>query len=120
MKIQKSLKIEINQADVEKAVRALIAQEDPTIVVDEITFAAKRSGKDAISVKVDAHFGEIEITEPTVTPPVEEVVTSVPEITDDMNKEDEAPFEGDPLPESAPPLETKVEEQPSPKQSLFG
>lgn len=123
MKIEKSLKIDITQADVEKAVRELIAKEDPTIIVDEIVFTAKRSGNDAISVKVDAHFGSTTEAEPSLTvssgdtPP-----PAIPEVTDDAEAEAAELFDGDPLPENAPPLvqEEEEEKQPSPKQSLFG
>ncbi|AGH57067.1 hypothetical protein VPMG_00086 [Vibrio phage VBP32] len=123
MKIEKSLKIDITQADVEKAVRELIAKEDPTIIVDEIVFTAKRSGNDAISVKVDAHFGSTTEAEPSLTvssgdtPP-----PAIPEVTDDAEEEAAELFDGDPLPENAPPLvqEEEEEKQPSPKQSLFG
>ncbi len=112
MRIDKTLKITIEQKDVEQAIRNLITAEDPSIVVDEIIFAAKRTGKDTISVKVDAHFGDMEVVTETA-PIVEEAVeVSVPELPTD---EEEAPFEVDD--EAASEEE---EEQPSPKQSLFG
>ena len=59
MEIQKNIKISISQADVEQAIRELIRKQDSTIVVDKITFTAKRSGDAAIGISVDAHFGTI-------------------------------------------------------------
>lgn len=56
MEIIKTLQIKINQADVEKAIIKLIAEEDPAIVVDAINFKAKRNGDEDIAVTVDAHL----------------------------------------------------------------
>lgn len=109
MKINKTLKIEVTQADVEQAIRDLITKEDPTIVVDEIQFAAKRAGKDAISVKVDAHFGGAT---------VEEVVETAVE-----EKPVELPVEDDTPPFDVEEEKTETTEptpEPSSKQSLFG
>ena len=105
MKIQKTLKIEVTQADVEQAIINLIADEDPTIVVDEIQFTPKRSGKDAIAVKIDAHFGD-EQPEPAIEIEVESIFE--PEVVaESVEKEDEAPFD--------------VQEEPAlAKKSLFG
>ena len=76
MKIEKTLKIKIEQADVEAAIRELVYKEDPTIVVDSISFAAKRTGEDSISISIDAHFDEgaptprtIEVPTTAETPP---------------------------------------------------
>lgn len=107
MKIDKTLKISVTQADVESAIKDLIAKEDPSIIVDEIVFAAKRAGKDTISVKVDAHFGGQDAE--SVEEPEEEETPEIPEVTDDVEEGDEAPFEGDP-----------VVTEPAAKQSLFG
>ena len=88
MKIQKTLKIEINQKDVEEAIIALIAKEDPTIIVDEIVFTPKRSGKDSIAVKVDAHFGDAVEPVAPAAPIVEETVeVAAPEVV--VEEEDE-------------------------------
>ncbi|AUR87176.1 hypothetical protein HYP58_gp30 [Vibrio phage 1.097.O._10N.286.49.B3] len=97
LEIIKSLKIKVTQADVEQALIELIAKQDPTIIVDSIEFAAKRSGKDSIAVSVEAHFGDV-VEEPKCGPgpslgDVRDVVEEVevaPEVTDE---EDEAPFE---------------------------
>lgn len=111
MKIQKTLKISITQADVEQAIIALIAAEDPTIVVDDIQFTPKRSGKDSIAVKVEAHLGDApEEEEEDDEEETEEGVPEVP-VAEDVTEEDELPFE-------SPELKDPV--APSPKQSLFG
>lgn len=103
LEIIKSLKVKVKQSDVEQALIELIARQDPTIVVDSITFAAKRSGKDSIAVDIEAHFADaVEESTPAPEEPVEEQL-EIPELT---TEEDEAPFE--------------TEEEPSPKQSLFG
>ena len=58
MHIEKNLKITVTQEDVEQAIIQMIANEDPTIVVDEIDFVAKRNGEDKIGVIVNGHFGD--------------------------------------------------------------
>lgn len=115
LEIIKSLKIKVTQADVEQALTELIAKQDPTIIVDSIEFAAKRSGKDSIAVSVEAHFGDV-VDEPKsgVAPGTASEVkdsgpVEAPEVTDDVESEDEAPFETD----------TEEAEVPA-KSSLFG
>lgn len=112
MIINKTLKIEITQSDVESAIKDMIAAQDPTIVVDTITFAAKRAGNETISIKVDAHFD----SEPAPITQVEDVVE---EVIEQPVKDDEPPFEVDEE-QVEPEDQTQEEEEvPSPKQSLF-
>jgi len=111
MKIEKSLKIAITQADVETAIKALIQKEDPAIIVDEIVFAATRKGGDSISVKVDAHFGESQPEEVVVLDEIaggEIEEEDKPQAIEVAEESEEAPFEGD-----------AVLESPSKKASLF-
>lgn len=117
MKIQKSLKITITQADVEQAIIALIANEDPTIVVDDIQFTPKRGGKDSISVKVDAHLGDAVEEQEDEDEEVADEAEEVPEVpvAEDVVEEDELPFESPELKDVEEPAPA-----PSPKQSLFG
>lgn len=104
MKIEKTLKITIKQADVELAIKELIKKEDPTIVVDTIAFQPKRTGTDSIAISVDAHFGD-----DTTESVEEEVVTEEPvEVVEETD--DTPPFEAD-----AP----EEEEEVSGKTSLF-
>ena len=110
MKIQKTLKITVTQADVEAAIIEMIAQEDPTIVVDEIQFTPKRAGKDAIAVKIEAHIGdeaelEEDEDEALESEPEPEPEVVVPEI---VEEEDEAPFDVEPEPAPEPPARTKL------------
>ena len=114
LEIIKSLKIKVTQADVEQALIELIAKQDPTIVVDSIDFSAKRTGKDSIAVSVEAHFGD-SIEEPKCGygPSLGEVKDAeveevAPEVTDEAEEENEAPFE------------TDTATEPTAKQSLFG
>lgn len=105
MIIQKTLKIEITQADVVNAITALITKEDPSIVVDNITFSHKRKGSDDIGINIDAHFADTE--EPA--PVVEEAESNDP-------TEEVPPFEI----EAEEGGTVEEEEELSPKQSLFG
>lgn len=84
MEIKKNVKISVSQADVEEAVRDLIRKQDPTIVVDNITFTAKRSGPAAIGISVDAHFGVLN------TPTVQETSEIIESITDVVYTDDHA------------------------------
>lgn len=116
LEIIKSLKIKVTQADVEQALIELIAKQDPTIVVDSIDFSAKRTGKDSIAVSVEAHFGD-SVEEPKCGPgpslgdvkdTEDEESEVAPEVTDEAEEENEAPFE------------TDTAAEPTAKQSLFG
>lgn len=104
MKIEKTLKIKIEQADVEAAIRELVYKEDPTIVVDSISFAAKRTGEDSISISIDAHFDE-----GAPTPRAIEVPTT----------EEAAPFTPDTPVEEVEEEEVEDPEPVAGKTSLF-
>ena len=68
MKSEKTVKITISQSDVERAVRTLIAEQDSSLIVEEINFLPKRNGPDKIAVTVNASFA------PVVTEPLQEVL----------------------------------------------
>lgn len=68
MQIDKILKIAITQEDVEQAITEFINRADPSVVVDEIVFAAKRNGDDKIGVTVNGHFTDGEPTPRKVEP----------------------------------------------------
>lgn len=68
MQIDKILKIAITQEDVEQAITEFINRADPTVIVDEIVFAAKRNGDDKIGVTVNGHFTDGEPTPRKVEP----------------------------------------------------
>lgn len=89
MIIKKTLNIQVTQADVEQAIRERIKQEDPTIVVDEIVFAQKRTGKDSIAVKVEAHFAGDEDSTPISQEEEEEVHEANPEEEEAVKTEEE-------------------------------
>lgn len=56
LKIEKAVKISVTQQDLEDLVRAEIARQDPTIVVDEINFKATRNPA-GVEVTVTGHAG---------------------------------------------------------------
>ena len=84
MKIEKSLKIHVTQADVEQALIEMIARQEPTIAVDSIDFTPKRQGEDKISVRVDAHFKE---DEPSVISRLAGAFSSKDEVVDELEEE---------------------------------
>lgn len=119
MKIIKSLKIEATQADVETAIKRMVHEQDPTIVVDEIQFTQKRNGKDSISVKIDAHFGDVNEVqaEEKQSPPKGE--STISDHVDEPTEEDSCPFEVSEPPKGDGPEKEETPEV-SPKKSLFG
>lgn len=118
MKIIKSLKIEATQADVEAAIKRMVHDQDPTIVVDEIIFTQKRAGKDSISVKIEAHFGNDDDVQ-TEKGNNETTSGRVPEITDGP---DDCPFDvSDQSSDETREDENQAQEEKiTGKQSLFG
>lgn len=119
MIIEKSLKITIKQADVELAIKELIKKEDPTIVVDTISFQPKRAGTDSIGITVGAHFADEMVEDEVSDEPEPEASGGVGNEGGDGTstpEEDAAEVSGD-IP---PPFETdEVEEEISPKKGLF-
>lgn len=111
MKIEKTINIEISQADVEEAIVAMIKEQDPAIIVDEITFTPKRNSKESIQVKVDAHFGESNEQTPTYRSsvgmcsedaPVEEVPAgevAIAPVDEEAEPKEEEAEEAVPVPE---------------------
>ncbi|AUR82510.1 hypothetical protein NVP1152O_028 [Vibrio phage 1.152.O._10N.222.46.E1] len=120
LEIIKSLKIKVTQADVEQALIELIAKQDPTIIVDSIEFAAKRSGKDSIAVSVEAHFGEIGEKAAVAAPDTGGYVSeaSGEDSNDVPVSEEEEQISGTVTDEDEAPFETEAEV--TAKTSLFG
>ena len=90
MKIEKTVRIQITQADVEQAVRNLIAEQDATLLVEEIKFIPKRNGPDKIAVEVNASFGNVTtIAEPEPEPEVS--VVDILQNNDDLPEPEPEP-----------------------------
>ena len=70
MKITKTLKVDLDQADVEQAIKEYIQKTDPSITVEAIEFTQRRNPT-RLDVEVKAYYGDVH-TEPTKPVVVEE------------------------------------------------